>query len=78
MSHDELAEVLGTIALSGTQAFVEQMNAQDQGGKGSKGGKGKKGKDKGGDVALIGPAIEDAYAASHPTALLIGQSPAAE
>jgi sulfopyruvate decarboxylase TPP-binding subunit len=31
-----------------------------------------------GDVALIGPAIEDAYAASHPTALLIGQSPAAE
>jgi len=54
MSHDELAEVLGTIALSGTQAFVEQMNAQDQGGKGGKGGKGKKGKDKGGDVALIG------------------------
>ncbi len=51
MNRQELAENLGTIARSGTQAFVEQVKA--------KGGDGKdkgKGKDKGGngDVALIG------------------------
>ena len=50
MTHDELTEVLGTIARSGTQAFVEQMNSQSKSGKGKKG----KGKDKGDDVDLIG------------------------
>ncbi|NQV83061.1 MAG: molecular chaperone HtpG [Rhodospirillales bacterium] len=55
MSHDELSEVLGTIALSGTQAFVEQMNAKAASGKkdSAKTGKAKKA-DKGDDMSLIG------------------------
>ena len=51
MTHDELTEVLGTIARSGTQAFVDQMNAQTQSGKK---GSAKKGKGKDADMALIG------------------------
>jgi molecular chaperone HtpG len=49
MNRQDLADNLGTIARSGTQAFVEQVKAEDGDGKG-------KGKDKGGngDVALIG------------------------
>ncbi len=41
MTHDELAENLGTIARSGTQSFVEQLGET-------------KAEDKSGDVALIG------------------------
>ena len=50
MNHDDLTGVLGTIARSGTQAFVDQMNAQ------SKKDKDKRGKDKNikDDMALIG------------------------
>jgi len=52
MTHDELTEVLGTIARSGTQAFVDQMGAKAKKGKNKKG----KGKDKGkdADMSLIG------------------------
>ncbi len=50
MNHDDLTEVLGTIARSGTQAFVDQMAAS------AKGKDKKKGKDAnaGDDMALIG------------------------
>ena len=48
MSHNDLTEVLGTIARSGTQAFVDKMNAQP------KKDKGKKSKDNDEDMALIG------------------------
>ncbi len=50
MTHDELTEVLGTIARSGTQAFIDQMNSQA---KSAKKGKGK-GKNKSNDMSLIG------------------------
>ncbi len=53
MTHDELTEVLGTIARSGTQAFVDQMNAQAKSGK-KAGAKKGKGSEKDEDVALIG------------------------
>lgn len=48
MNHDDLTEVLGTIARSGTQAFVDQMAAA------AKDGAKKGDKDKDGDMALIG------------------------
>jgi molecular chaperone HtpG len=47
MSRQELADNLGTIARSGTQAFVEQMKASGD-------GKDKKAKGGNGEVALIG------------------------
>jgi molecular chaperone HtpG len=52
MNRQELAENLGTIARSGTQAFVEQVRAK-KGDDGKDKGKGK-GKGENGDVALIG------------------------
>ncbi|MBT7942073.1 MAG: molecular chaperone HtpG, partial [Alphaproteobacteria bacterium] len=53
MSHDELSEVLGTIALSGTQAFVEQMGAKKSKKNSPKKDKGKDA-DKDADLDLIG------------------------
>ncbi len=50
MGHDDLTEVLGTIARSGTQAFVDQINAQSSKDKGKQG----KNKNKDEDMALIG------------------------
>ena len=50
MNHDDLTEVLGTIARSGTQAFVDQMAASTKD-TGKKKGKDAKGGD---DMALIG------------------------
>jgi molecular chaperone HtpG len=58
MNHDDLTEVLGTIARSGTQAFIDQMAAQgkNKAKDGAKNGAKKKGNNAnaGGDVALIG------------------------
>jgi len=52
MSHDDLTEVLGTIARSGTQAFVDQMNAQSKKNKDNKDKSKGKGSEE--DMALIG------------------------
>ena len=56
MNHDDLTEMLGTIARSGTQAFVEQMESGGKAGnKGAnKGGNKGDHKDGGGKPALIG------------------------
>ncbi|MBC8338403.1 MAG: molecular chaperone HtpG [Rhodospirillales bacterium] len=54
MGHDDLTDLLGTIARSGTQAFAEQIAAEAEATKDKKGkGKGK-GKDKDADMSLIG------------------------
>ena len=54
MNHDDLVDMLGTIARSGTQAFVEQMAANTaDAAKDAKGAKGKK-KGAGDSSALIG------------------------
>jgi len=58
MSHDDLVENLGTIARSGTQAFMERASAAKEGK-----GKGGKGKDGNGDVNLIGQFGIGFYAA---------------
>ena len=50
MGHDDLTEVLGTIARSGTQAFVDQINAQSKKDEVKQG----KNKNKEEDMALIG------------------------